>query len=170
MEIIRVHYNISKPVTAYKEIEKESNELLRFIVKGKFKGFYDKAFAIAHCQVSETPYNFFVVSPDVVKEKMFKYQIIINPTIIEANVTKSINGIEMSNLLEYKEPCLSFPFRKEKAVVRYDIIKVKYQTPAILGLKTIEAQLEGIASEIFQHEVDHCAGINIFFESETPVK
>jgi len=177
MEIIKAHYKVSKPVVSYKEIKKEADELRRFIVRGQFKGYYNKAFAIAHAEVSEIPYAFFVVSPDVMVEKMFLGDVIINPQIVEANLTKEIktpnntgNKIFVANTIEYQEPCLSFPYRKPKWLTRFDVIRVKYQIKGLLGFKTIEAELKGIASEIFQHEYDHTQGKNIYFESEAPVK
>ena len=172
MEIIKIHYKISKPVASYKEIKKEATEMRRFIVLGKFKGFYNKAFAIANMQVSQTPMAFFVVAPDCIKEKMFADDVIINPEIVESKTHKEIAGSKIVNGIEYQEPCMSFPFRKPKRVMRYDVIKVKYQIPGFFGfgLKTVEAELKGIASEIFQHCYDLMQGRNIYFESETPVK
>lgn len=182
MEIIKVHYKVSKPVSSYKEIKEDADKLLRFVERGAFKGFYNKAYAIAHCQVSETPYAFFVVAQEVVNEKMFPSRIIVNPKILEAPLTKEVsapnNGggsISVANAIEYQEPCLSFPFRTPKNVTRYDRIKVEYQVllpfPLFFsGLKTVRAELSGIASEIFQHEFDHTQGKNIYFESEAPVK
>lgn len=190
MEIIKIHYKVSKPVASWGEIKEQAELMRRFIVKGAFKGFYNKAFAIAHCQVSETPMSFFVVSPDVMKEKMFKDDVIINPEIVEAPLHKNIGAnpdelkkrgldpekikaqrITVPNAIEYQEPCMSFPFRQPKRITRYDVIKVKYQVQgALWGLKTIETELSGIASEIFQHEYDHTQGKNIYFESEKPVK
>ena len=189
MEIIKIHYKISKPVVSYKEIKKEAEEMRRFIVLGQFKGYYNKAFSICHCQVSETPMAFFVCAPECVKEKMFVDDVIINPEIVEAPAHKNIAGnaeaikkmgldpdkvqakaITVPNTIEYQEPCMSFPFRTPKRVKRFDVIKVKYQIKGLLGFKTIEAELKGIASEIFQHEVDHLQGKNIYFTSEQPVK
>ncbi len=180
MEIIKIHYKISKPVGSYKEIKKEAEAMRRFIILGNFKGFYNKAFAIAHCQVSETPYAFFVVAPECVKEKMFEDDVIINPQIIEARPTKEIRPkkltmtegevLSIPNIVEYQEPCMSFPFRTPKRVNRYDVISVRYQIPGFLRLKTIHTTLSGIASEIFQHEFDHLGGRNIYFQSETPVR
>lgn len=189
MEIIKIHYKMSKPVVSWKEIKEQAELMRRFIVKGQFKGYYNKAFSIAHCQVSETPYAFFVVSPDVMVEKMFAGDVIINPEIVEAPLYKNIAGdpeqmkkagfnpdqvkaqtIRVPNAIEYQEPCMSFPFRTPKRLTRYDAIKVKYQTHGLMGFKTHEAELKGIASEIYQHELDHLQGKNIYFTSETPVK
>ena len=179
MKIIPIHYKISKPVSNYKEIKEEVALMERFIVRGQFKGYYNKAFAIAHCQVSETPFAFFVVAPECINEKMFKGQVIINPKIIASPFVKKIaregatidnQTIEVPNTIEYSEPCMSFPFRQPKRVMRFDVIKVQYQIPSFFGLRTVKADISGIASEIFQHEYDHTRGKNIYFESEKPVK
>jgi len=179
MEIVKIHYKISKPVVSFKEIKSEAEEMCRFIVTGQFRGLYNKAFALAHCQVSETPMSFFIVSPDVVNEKMFEDNIIINPEIIDAPLHKNIAAsnpssdgktLTIPNAIEYQEPCMSFPFRHPKRILRYDLIKVRYQIPGLFGLKTIERELSGVPSQIFQHEFDHTQGKNIFFESEAPVK
>lgn len=185
MEIIKIHYRLSKPVQAYKEIKEEAERLKRFIVSGKFKGYYNKAFALPHSVVSETPFAFFVVAPEVMAEKMFKGQVIINPEVVEAKEFFDVKGadlkdipaplkdtpIKIPNMVDYQEPCMCFPFRQPKKVRRYNKIKVRYQIPTMLGgLKTIEEELQGIASEIFQHDTDHINGKNIYFESENPVK
>lgn len=181
MKIIKVHYKVSKPVSSYREIKSEAKEMLRFIEEGGYEGLYNKAYAIAHCQVSETPMSFFVVAPECVINdpkmnwyKMFEDRVIINPEIVEANKSRQIinNGktSTIPNMVEYQEPCLSFPFRKPKRVERFNYIKVKYQVPRWYGLKTIEAELTGVASEIFQHCYDLTQAKNIYFASETPVK
>jgi peptide deformylase len=176
LEIITAHYKISKPVKKYSEIHDQAEKMIKFIWKGGFKGFYNKAFAIAHCQVSETPYAFFVVAGELIKEKWFKRQVIINPEILEApdmieGKTPDGKVIRMPNASEYDEPCMSFPFRKPKKVLRYNKIKIRYQIPTLFGrMKTIEEWCMGIKSEIFQHEYDHTKGENIYFSAETPVK
>lgn len=189
MQIIKIHYKVSKPVSNYKEIKAEVNLMRRFIVRGDFKGFYNKAFVIAHKQVSETPMSFFVVSPDVMEEKMFKSDVIINPEILFSPTYKEVTGdsqlysgksadgkdakqhiVKMPNGIEYQEPCLSFPFRKPKRLMRYNEITVRYQIKTLFGLKTVDQDLDGLASQIFQHAFDHTQGKNIYFESENPVK
>ena len=167
MEIIKINYKLSKTVVNFNEIKEESKEMREFLRnintgKTKLAGFYNKAFAIAHCQVSETPYSFFVVSDEVVNEKMFEKNTIINPQILDAQ------GDE--NIKEYDEPCLSFPFRSQKKVKRFDKIRVQYQIASswLGGLKMIERELTGITSEIFQHEYDHTQARNIFFHTDNP--
>ena len=180
MKIIKIHYKVSKPVKSWKEIKKDAEEMKEFLFSGKFEGFYNKAYAVAHCQVSETPYAFFVVAGECVTDnpkmgwyKMFESQVIINPRIIDAPLNKILGDgkIQVPNTIEYNEPCLSFPFRRPKRVTRFDEITVEYQVKGRLwGFRTVKTKLTGIASEIFQHEYDHTIGKNIYFESEKPVK
>lgn len=174
MKILPIHYKISKPVKSYKEIRSEAKELMDFVWRGEFKGLWNKAYAIAHCQVSETPYAFFVVAMEHINSKMFDDQVIINPQILEApTMIKIKHGNEMvdiPNAIDYDEPCMSFPFRQPKRITRYNEIKVRYQVHRFIGFKTVTRKLSGLASEIFQHEYDHIQGKNIYFESEHPVK
>lgn len=187
MEIIKIHYKISKPVRRYKEIKQDAEELKKLIVSGNFKGNYQQTYAIAHCQVSERPMSFFVIDPKHLKSKenpqgMFESQVIINPKILEAPYYKAkagrlftghtpYDGQEVGripNTLECQEACMSFPYRREKALARFDQVKVSYQIKKWWGLKTVKRDLSGFTSEIFQHEYDHTRGKNIFFESEEP--
>jgi len=182
MEILKIHYKVSKPVSKYKEIKDEVNGILELVDRYNHKGLYNKAYAIAHCQVSETPYAFFVVAKECVVNmpeqqlvKMFKGRVIINPKIIEAPLYRDMGDVKLSNpipnSIEYNEMCMSFPYRKPKRILRYDKIVVEYQVPGRLwGFRKVRATLTGVASEIFQHEYDHTIGKNIYFESETPVK
>lgn len=164
---------MSKPVKKYKEIKEDAEKMKRFVVMGDFKGFYNKAYAVCHCQVSETPMSFFVVDPNCVIEQMFKARVIINPKIIKAEDMRKLDeSVSVPNTIEYDEPCLSFPFRKPKKTLRHDTVEVEYQIPVMGGLrlKTVRGVLNGIASEIFQHEVDHTNGKNIYFSDEEPVE
>lgn len=196
MKIIKIHYKVSKPVSSFKEIAGQVKELVHFVDNGKYEGFYNKAYAIAHTQVSETPYAFFVVANECVTNnpkmkwyKMFADRVIINPKIVEASEFREIDSnseelkklgfdpaklkvakLKIPNTVEYNEMCMSFPFRTPKRIQRYSQITVQYQIKGIFGLKTIKATLLGIAAEIFQHECDHMQGKNIYFETETPVK
>jgi len=171
MEIIKIHYKASKPVVSYGEIKNEAEKLKRFVVRGALKGYYNKAFAIAHSEVNETPMAFFVVSPEVVGERMFEKQVIINPEILRSASHKEISpGVSVPNAIEYQEPCLSFPYRTPKTIKRYDLIWVRYQVRGLFGLRTKERTLSGIASQIFQHECEHIQGRNMYFKSEEPVE
>ena len=71
-----------------------------------------------------------------------------NPVIL-----KSYGELSMQ-----EEGCLSYPDDIVN-VKRPDIIHVKYEDE---GGKEHEITLQGIASRIFQHELDHLDGINFF--------
>jgi peptide deformylase len=172
MNIIKNHFKVSKPVNSYAEIRKEAQALKDFVDCGSLSGLYNKAYAIAHAQVSETPYAFFVVSNEMIRDKQFPARVIINPEILSSPTFLDVQGVQILNSTEADEPCLSFPFRKPKRITRYNSIKVRYRIPAMFGfyLKTIEQDLTGVVSGIFQHEYDHTQGKNIFFNNEPTVK
>lgn len=160
---------------------------------GSFPKPYVTAYAVSHCQVCEHnhPSAFFVVSKQFMnkKESYTNYrwvdQIIYNPEIMEkpetvikdvptrevskdhdGNVTYKIvkKRGKVSNLYEVPEACMSFPHKKEKKMMRYYSIKVKYQTRGFFGrIKTHEEWIDGLKAHIFQHEMDHMEGNNIYF-------
>jgi peptide deformylase len=170
-EIIKVHYKLSRTVESYGQIKDEAEALLDFIDHAKLKGFYNKAYAISHAQVSETPYAFFVVSNEMIRDKQFPARVIINPEILASPIYKQIGGMgRVPNSFELREPCLSFPYREPKRITRYDAIKVSYRIPTFWGLKTITQDLIGIPSAVFQHEYDHAQAKNIYFESDSAIK
>jgi hypothetical protein len=68
----------------------------------------------------------------------------------------------VSNIIEVKEGCASFPDRKPKIVKRYYRIKVSYQIRTWYGYKTVIEWVEGLKSHIFQHEIEHSQGKNIY--------
>lgn len=177
MEIVKSNYAISKPVKRYSEIRKEAEEMKRLVDTSKFKGYYEAAYAISHCQVSDRPYAFFVVPEYFTKkERLFKHRVFINLQILEAPLylkQATIAGqgdINAPNSADTEEACMSFPFRMAKKVVRYDKIRVRYQVPVLGGLfmRTITQWATGLLSQIYQHEYEHALGNNIYFKTETP--
>lgn len=179
MEIAKkVNYFISKPVTAYSEIKADVQELKQFIDAGKFKGNWQEAYAISHCQVSDQPYCFFVIANKQVKAGLFRYRVYLNLKIIEAPLhikATPIPGqptITAPNAADFDEACMSFPYRQTKRVLRYNKIKISYQIPILGGLvlRTLTEDVEGIPSQVYQHEYEHSLGNNIYFNSETPRK
>lgn len=191
MKIVPIHYKVSRPVRKYFEIEDDAVRMAQKIDNKDFEGgIHRAAYALAHCQVHENPLAFFVLDLQLVaghgtdpKLAVFEDRVIINPQIIEAPVylkEKSIfnvftghdefDGKELipgkhPNFATFNEGCMSFPHRKLKRINRFNKIKVSYQTRGgMLGLKTHTCWLEGLPSQIFQHEFDHCQGKNIYFE------
>jgi peptide deformylase len=149
MKIITPHKKHSKEVEVYKDIKKDAVEMREMINNGGFSGKWKEAFAIAHAQVSENPYRFFVVHKDIAKE--LEGSIIINPVIEEKE-----------GLVPFKEACMSYPYRDIIKTRRYNKIVVEYKTPKRFGLNTHRRELFGILAFIFQHEIDHFNGIDIY--------
>jgi peptide deformylase len=170
MKIVKNHYIVSEKVKKYSQIKDIVKEMIPFIDGGIKSGLYSDGFAVAHSQVEDkNPLAFFVVNSIYVgKDKMWEDSAIINPEIIEA--PKSINvGSEeekdmKNNVVVYEEGCFSFPHRKPKKVKRYFRIKVRYYTKGLFSMKIYERWIEGMAAHVFQHELQHLQGKNIYFE------
>lgn len=176
MEVIPIHYRVSEPVRKYFEIEDDAANMMQILDKRGFRGHHAAGYALAHCQVSEFPRNFFVLDRALIDDGSFEDRVIINPRILQADVydktaKKSVLDDVLGenprpNYKEYEEGCLSFPYRKGKRLNRFDKIKVTYQVKGgLFGLKRRTRWLTGLASQVFQHEFDHCMGKNIYFDA-----
>lgn len=84
---------------------------------------------------------------------------------------------KVSNLIEAPDACMSYPNRSKKNTKRYHTIVVRYQVMrSFLGfkwLKTVVEEVESFKAHIFQHEIDHSYGIDMYFgdgENRTPEK
>jgi len=188
MKIVPIHYKVSHPVKNYFEIEDEAVDMEQMIDAKNFKGLHRSCYALGHCQVNNNPYSFFVLDKQLVEGMgedknvaVFEDRTIINPKILEAPVyyadkkllrafrgSDESNGKELipgkkPNSAQYMEGCMSFPFRKGKKINRFNKIKVTYQIKGRFRLKKCTRWLEGLPSQVFQHEFDHCQGQNIFF-------
>lgn len=101
MQLIKPHHKVSAKVTFWnlKEVVKQAKEVCNFLDtnnESKFKGAWKRAYAISHCQVTEEPFNFFVVSEDLLhkgqkqtrtqnkRNWFFRSKVIFNPRIVEA--------------------------------------------------------------------------------------
>lgn len=193
MKIVPIHYKKSKAVGAYRLIEQEAHGMVEMIDAKDFKGIHRGAYALAHCQVSEEPFAFFVLDKQLVKGQgedqnvaVFEDRVIMNPQILESPLyvdDESKNGIvtklytgksyddgqeliagKKPNSAQYMEGCMSFPNRKAKKVNRFNKIKVSYYVMERGRERRKTRWLEGLPSQIFQHEFDHCMGANIFFK------
>lgn len=139
----------SERVKSWSKIKEEALELKNFIDAKKFEGAWGDAWAISHCQVSENPKSFFVVNKKKIKE--FGHWCIINARIVKS-----------SESVTFKEGCMSFLWRKEKAVNRFANITVRYSTPFLGFLMPRRRTFKNLNAFIFQHEIDHAEGINIY--------
>ena len=180
MKIVPVHYKKSVPVRRYFQIEDDAANMMQMLDARGFRGHHNRGYALAHAQVSENPYSFFVVDQALIDDGSYKERVIINPKILRADVydkqTSSspldeiLGNNPRPNYLEYDEGCLSFPYRRGKRVIRFNKIKVSYYVVGgIFGLKKRTRWLTGLASQVFQHEFDHCMGKNIFFDGHKEV-
>lgn len=122
------------------------------------KNAYFEAQAIFNCQILE--------APDKIIEKVPQRKITKGK---DGKMEVGIEKIdkEVSNKFTVKEGCMSFGHRKEKNVERKFRIKVRYQyhKKGLLGEKveTFEGEVTGLKAHIIQHECDHFAGKNIYF-------
>jgi peptide deformylase len=187
----------AKSVVKYSDIENDAKALIDFLDEhnGKFMGRHSTAYALHHAQVRTqddySPFNFFVVSPNIVEGQDSAFfldgRIIVNPEILEMTdkvemdvpsrkvemvnnkleVKLTTEKKELKNKIQVPEGCMSFPFRTAKNVDRYYKVKVRYFIPkkTLFGgwkLKKIEDWITGLKAHIFQHECDHALGKNIF--------
>lgn len=157
MEIIPIHYLPSHEVINWYAVEEQANEMAKIVdIKGGM-------FALHHSQVSEKPLNFFVLETQHLAD--FIPQLGGSRFIVNPKITK----FSKEAVMPFEEGCVSFPYRKRKKVMRSWIIQVSYQIPdptSPTGLSEVmEKQVERIIAQIFQHEVGHAEGKNIFFDA-----
>lgn len=200
MKIVPIHYKKSKAVGAYRLIEQEAHAMAEMIDAKDFKGIHRASYAIAHCQVSDNPFAFFVLDKQLVKGSdvikfreflrngidVFEDRVIMNPQILESplyvddesknDIVKKLytgksynDGQELiagkkPNSAQYMEGCMSFPYRKAKKINRFNKIKVSYYVMERGRERRKTRWLEGLPSQVFQHEFDHIQGQNIFFD------
>jgi hypothetical protein len=141
----------------------------------------------------EDPRAMFVVTKELTAGKndekyYFPSQIIMNARILEAPTSikklfpkrehyKDEKGKmrsrfvksqrDFSNLVQYPEGCMSFPNRTAKLTGRYFRVKVRYQYPVtFFGLTILWRRtewVEGLKAHIFQHELQHFDGRNMYY-------
>lgn len=171
MKIIKpAHNKPSFVVPSWKFMENEAKRLRVFIKTAKFEGLYQKAFALAHAEVSVAPLNFFVVDEEpfevpakknskemrrMLLKKEFGSWCIINPRIIQ-----------FGDPVYWKEACMGFPYRQAKNTDRMNKITAEYYIPFLWGWRKVKRKLEGLPAFIMQHCVEHCTGQNIYFKKE----
>ncbi len=128
----------SQPITNIKQVKPLIDDMVELCQQPI--GKYPSGMALAHCQVDhDNPLRFFVFKSG---------EVIINPKILDEDW-----------LVKSKEGCLSYPFRDEKIVKRYNHICVKYLNSKGIEIVTNE---NGKRAFIFQHEIDHFNGKAIY--------
>lgn len=140
----------SEPVGDAAPYMADAQRMIDALAYGGFSGKFANGFALAHQQVSKTPGRFFVVRGDIADKHFAGNRIFWNPEVVR-----------MDGLVEVREACLSHPFRGTRKVERFARIRGKWT--AADG-KTYEADMNGLAAQIFQHEVDHCEGKSVWMD------
>lgn len=96
-----------------------------------------------------------------------KREVVRKPNSKEAEIKLTKAYKMVSNLIECDDACMSYPNRTKKKTKRYHTIRVRYQVlRSFLGfkwLKTVTEEVEALKSHIFQHEIDHSFGIDMYF-------
>lgn len=121
------------------------------------KNFFFPSQIIINAEVVETPEKIKANKPErvVVKE---------NGKVGTKIVIKEVME---KNLIGVPEACMSFLNRTQKTKERFYRVKVRYQIPRkILGMWFLlrrEEWVEGLKSHIFQHEVEHSRGENMYY-------
>ena len=115
-------------------------------------GFYPGGYAVAHSQINDTdPLRFFVTS---------QREIVINPVITRHTAVK----------VPSEEGCLSYPDRMPVMVPRWNKCEAEFitlDTEKDNGMSDkITIQLSGKMAKVFQHEVDHMDGKDIYTKEE----
>jgi hypothetical protein len=140
------HNIVSRPVEE-KDIHRviEESGVVRELCSIK-RGFYPAAFALAHSQICDNdPLAFFVPANG---------GIVLNPAIIR-HVNYTVTDLE---------GCLSFPDAMPIDVIRWPKIEAEFYTLDNAGrlVGPVRAKLRGIEAKIFQHELAHIFGGNIY--------
>lgn len=155
MNILRpAHGLLATRVKSWNEIKVEALELREFIktTENNVEGYWKKAYAISHAQVSYRPKDFFVVNEwytDLIE--LFGTWCVINPKIIRS-------GEEVY----WKEACMSFPHRQPTNVDRFNKIIIEYSIPFLWFTRTVRRKFIGLPAFICQHEIEHRDGKNIY--------
>lgn len=130
----------------------------RRLVKDTKKNFYFPSRIIVNAEI--------LVSQEKIRANKPKRELVKNA---DGSVTPKITITEgdVSNEIFVDEACMSFPHRKAKKMKRFFRIKVTYQVPrklfGVSYLKRVTEEVEGLKAHIFQHEVDHAHGLNMYY-------
>lgn len=115
--------------------------------------FYFRAQAIFNARI--------IAAPEKI-ERMIPRREVATVNGEVSSVIKRKLGV-ISNVISVPDACMSFPYKKGKNTERNYRIKVRYQIATWYGLRTVTEWVEGIKSHVFQHEIDHANGINIYY-------
>jgi hypothetical protein len=151
----QVTLNPNQVFVVHKELVKEYNWFFGKETQQKNKGnYYFPKQAIFNAEILEAPEKILASVPKRVIGKD-----------AQGNVKQDIIREETMtpNEMFVPESCSSFPLKKEKNMKRFYRIKVRYQIKSWYGFKTITEWVYGLKGHIFQHEIQHAKGNNIYY-------
>lgn len=147
----------STPVEHFDDIKRIASDMQSALENEEFeRGPWKKgSIALHHSQVDlDDPKNFFVIKRAIVRAKSNEVVVVVNPKITDKDKDSKILS---------KEGCISFPFRPDKHIHRYNRIEVEYDTPNEKGeLVKRKEWMQGFMAHIFQHEIQHAQGGHIY--------
>lgn len=168
----------AQPIRHFEAAVSDAREMITLMKEMSGEGRERNIFALHHSQVNPRPLNFFVLNfmllpRKVGNKELFASSVICNARIIGTDVPKEI--LKQNEITDYKEQakipmsegCASFPNRTPKYVPRYEWVKVAFEVPDEKDMTKFHKQeldLPGIYAQIFQHEIDHANGKNIYFD------
>jgi hypothetical protein len=123
------------------------------------KNWYFPGRAIFNAEIIE--------APETVERMVPKQEIIREQGSKEYKRKLTPELKEVSNLIEVPDACMSYPRRTKKNTRRYHTIKVRYQVLREFWVyrwfKTITEEVDSFKAHVFQHEIDHAHGIDMYF-------
>lgn len=128
--------------------------------RGKnIKNYYFPAQVIFNAEIIE--------ALDEIERLVPKRDLVRKPNSHEYEATITREYKKVTNLIEVPDACMSYPSRTKKNTRRYHTIKVKYQIlqsfAGFYWLRTIREEVNALKAHIFQHEIDHAHGIDMYF-------
>lgn len=175
IRIIEPHNNKARPVKQkwflsrdFKKIKKFAFGMVMLAFNAEKEKMFGNVYAISHSEVNKKPLSFFVLNcyNDKLKAHHMdffnKYGfIIMNPRLV--------SGQHSGTKQQVEEGCVSFPGRATtivgryyKAIVEFEYLTFKKNSEEVDGIATGTEDLKGFLAQLFQHEIDHLNGINIY--------
>lgn len=154
-------HTIANPVGHFEAIKEDARAMIQLMKQ--LEDEQDRhIFALHHAQVSQKPFNFFVLNMDILPVMDHKIDLFKSPIICNARIIEKKDDPQWM-----PEGCASFPHRTAKNVMRHYWIVVEFQYPDAKDstkFHTERLELPAIYAQIFQHEAEHALGKNIYHE------
>lgn len=127
--------------------------------RNTYLNYFFPSQVIINAKILETPNK---IMKDKPERKIVKKNGSISPQV-------TLKKVEVSNIFGADEACMSFPNRTKKTMERFYRIKVSYQIPRkIFGIEYLSKRVEwveGLKAHMFQHEIQHSRGENMYYQN-----